>query len=82
MDFNNILEKYRKYSFSERGKGTRFERLMQTYLQTDPQYACKFKKVWLWNDFLGKCRFRLNMLRKDIPTLARIWGLVKFYRNI
>jgi len=52
--FNSILEKYRKVSFSERDKGTRFERLMQAYLQTDPQYANKFKKVWLWNEFFGK----------------------------
>ncbi|MCL2651705.1 MAG: hypothetical protein FWD60_11885, partial [Candidatus Azobacteroides sp.] len=52
--FNFILEKYRKVSFSERDKGARFERLMQAYLQTDPQYANKFKKVWLWNEFFGK----------------------------
>ncbi|MCL2650486.1 MAG: DEAD/DEAH box helicase family protein, partial [Candidatus Azobacteroides sp.] len=52
--FNSILEKYRKISFSERDKGARFERLMQAYLQTDPQYANKFKKVWLWNEFFGK----------------------------
>lgn len=54
MTFNKILEKYRKISFSEKDKGTRFERLMQAYLQTDPKYAYRFKKVWLWNDFPGK----------------------------
>ena len=52
--FTTILSKYRKISFSERDKGNRFERLMQAYLQTDPQYAYKFKKVWLWNEFPGK----------------------------
>jgi predicted helicase len=45
MNFNIILEKYRKISFSEKDKGERFERLMQAYLQTDPQYANQFKKV-------------------------------------
>ena len=54
MSFNNILSKYRKISFSERDKGARFERLMQAYLLTDPQYAYRFKKVWLWEEFPGK----------------------------
>lgn len=52
--FNSLLEKYRKISFSERDKGDRFERLMQAYLLTDPQYSSQFKKVWLWNEFPGK----------------------------
>ncbi|MDD4690145.1 MAG: DEAD/DEAH box helicase family protein, partial [Eubacteriales bacterium] len=54
MNFNALLDKYRKISFSEKDKGYRFERLMQTYLQTDPKYAYRFKKVWLWNDFPSK----------------------------
>lgn len=48
MKFQKILDKYRKISFSQSDKGTRFERLMQAYLMTDPKYAHKFKKVWLW----------------------------------
>jgi predicted helicase len=54
MSFDKILNKYRKYSFSEKDKGDRFERLMQAYLLTDPKYAYRFKKVWLWNEFPGK----------------------------
>lgn len=54
MSFNNVLEKYRKISFSQRDKGDRFERLMQAYLLTDPQYANKLKNVWLWTEFHGK----------------------------
>jgi predicted helicase len=54
MTFNQILDKYRKISFSEHDKGNRFERLMQTYLQTDPKYAYRFKNVWMWEDFHGK----------------------------
>lgn len=54
MSFLKILEKYRKISFSERDKGDRFERLMQAYLLTDPQYANQFKSVWLWNEFPAK----------------------------
>ena len=52
--FTAVLNKYRKISFSERDKGDRFERLMQTYLRTDPKYAYLFKRVWLWNEFPGK----------------------------
>ena len=54
MTFNTILSKYRKYSFSERDKGARFERLMQVWLLTDPLYQHRFKKVWLWHEFPGK----------------------------
>jgi predicted helicase len=54
MSFQRVLDKYRKISFSERDKGDRFERLMQAYLLTDPKYANQFKKVWLWNDFIGR----------------------------
>ena len=50
MDFNQLIEKYRSVSYSERNKGDRFERLMQAYLLTDPQYAHSLKKVWLWNE--------------------------------
>ena len=51
MTFKNILDKFRKYAFSERDKGDKFEKLMQAYLQTDPKYATFFSKVWLWNEF-------------------------------
>ncbi len=54
MSFQKILDKYRKISFTEKDKGTRFERLMQAYLKTDPKYAFKFKHVWLWEEFPAK----------------------------
>jgi predicted helicase len=56
MDFNKILEKYRKDAFSERDKGDRFERLMQAYLYTDPKYT-HLKKIWLWNEFPYRAEF-------------------------
>ncbi len=57
MQFDTVLEKYRKIAFSEKDKGARFERLMQAYLQTDPQYAYRFKHIWLWNEFPGRHDF-------------------------
>ena len=49
--FNLILEKIRKQAYSERDKGSKFERLMQRYLQTDPIYKDRFTDVWLWSEF-------------------------------
>ncbi|MDR3238643.1 MAG: restriction endonuclease, partial [Clostridiales bacterium] len=54
MTFNDILAKYRVIAFSERDKGTRFERLMRAYLMTDPKYTPTFKSVWLWEDFFAR----------------------------
>ena len=54
MSFNDILSRYRETSFSERDKGTRFERLMRVYLLTDPKYTTVFKNVWLWEDFFAR----------------------------
>ena len=70
MSFNKILEKYRKISFSERDKGDRFERLMQAYLLTDPKYAYKLKKVWLWSEFHGKSDLGGNDTGIDLVALT------------
>ncbi|MGG9964727.1 DEAD/DEAH box helicase [Ferruginibacter sp. SUN106] len=70
MSFNKILAKYRKISFSERDKGDRFERLMQAYLQTDPKYAYRFKKVWLWNEFPGRNDLGGNDTGIDLVALT------------
>ncbi|MDR1172932.1 MAG: DEAD/DEAH box helicase family protein [Bacteroidales bacterium] len=51
MNFNTILEQYRRETLTQREKGTRFERLMQLYLQTEPYYASRFNNVWMWDEF-------------------------------
>jgi predicted helicase len=68
--FNAILEKYRKISFSEKDKGERFERLIKAYLLTDPKYAYKFKKVWLWAEFPGKQDLGGNDTGIDLVALT------------
>jgi len=70
MSFNKVLEKYRKISFSERDKGDRFERLMKAYLLTDPKYAYKLKKVWLWNEFPAKADLGGNDTGIDLVALT------------
>jgi predicted helicase len=51
MDFSTVLKKIRGGAFSERDKGDKFERLIANWLLTDPRYASKFSKVWMWADF-------------------------------
>ncbi len=68
--FNTILTKYRKISFSEKDKGERFERLMKTYLLTDPNYAYKFKKVWLRAEFPGRNDLGGNDTGIDLVALT------------
>jgi len=57
MNFLSLLAKYRKDAFNERDKGDKFERLMQRYLLSTPEYSSKIKEVWMWNDFFGKQDF-------------------------
>lgn len=56
MDFKEILHIFRTESFTEREKGTKFERLMRSWLLTDPRYN-ELEKVWLWEDFPGRKDF-------------------------
>ena len=49
--FEQVLKKYRETSVSEKDKGYRFERLMQSFLKTYPLYADQFTHIWLWNEF-------------------------------
>ena len=56
MNFKDILHKFRTESFTEREKGTKFERLMRSWLLTDPRYN-ELEKVWLWEDFPGRKYF-------------------------
>ena len=56
MTFKEILKKFRTESFTEREKGTKFERLMQLWLKTDPRYN-DLRYVWLWEEFPGRKDF-------------------------
>lgn len=84
MLFNTILNKHRKISFSERDKGDRFERLMQSYLYTDPKYA-HLKKVWLWNEFPFRSDFGSHDIGIDLvaqTSEGEYWAVqCKAYRE-
>ncbi len=53
MTFRDILDKLRSEAFTEREKGAHFERLMRSWLLTDPRYS-QLTEVWLWEDFPSK----------------------------
>jgi predicted helicase len=57
VTFEQILQEFREKSFSESDKGGRFERLMQSFLKTLPEYAGLFKTIWLWNEFPSRGDF-------------------------
>jgi len=63
--FSHILTKYRTEAFSERHKGDKFERLMQTFLRTDSKYTNELVDVWLWNVFPFKDQFGGKDTGKD-----------------
>ena len=56
MNFKEILHKFRTESFTEKEKCTKFERLMRSWLLTDPRYN-ELEKVWLWEEFPGRKDF-------------------------
>lgn len=51
---DRVLARIRDLSESEHEKGQRFERLMLGFLRVAPQWATKFSRVWLWDDWPGR----------------------------
>ncbi len=49
--FDSIIDKYRVEENSKRELGTKFERLIQAYFNTDPMYAHLLDNVWLFDEF-------------------------------
>ena len=49
-----LLDKLYFSSANETDKGTKFERLTQSFLQTDPIWAAQFEKVWMWDQWPGR----------------------------
>lgn len=56
MTFIEILHKFRAESFTQKDKGTQFERLMRSWLLSDPRYS-NLTEVWMWEDFPSKKDF-------------------------
>ncbi|MBN6191207.1 DEAD/DEAH box helicase [Aneurinibacillus sp. BA2021] len=39
---------------NERDKGSKFERFLKSYLQTEPKYVDLFSDVWMWQEWPGR----------------------------
>jgi len=50
----SILDEFREMATSNRDLGDKFERLIATYLVTDPLYQDKYSDVWLWSEWPGR----------------------------
>ena len=51
MSVSEVLDSIRADATSERDKGDRFERLMQTAFRIDRTYRERFSDVWLWMEW-------------------------------
>ena len=77
MTFKEVLNKYRAISFTEKEKGTKFERLMRLWLLTDPRYE-RLTHVWMWNDFPSKSDFGGKDIGIDLVAkteLGEYWAI-------
>ncbi|MDP3952989.1 type ISP restriction/modification enzyme [Microbacterium sp.] len=64
---HDVLDQYRKVAFDEYDKGAYFERLIQAFLKTEPQYAALFDEVWLWSEYPA----RGNRVDTGVDLVAR-----------
>ena len=51
MKIVDVLRKVNELPISPREKGTFFEKVIAKYLLTDPEYANRLEKVWLWGEW-------------------------------
>jgi predicted helicase len=51
-----ILAQFRDDARHNRDMGDRFENLVVGYLERDPLYAERFRKVWLWSEWPGRAK--------------------------
>jgi predicted helicase len=53
-NLQGLLQQFRDRIKNNRDRGTAFERLIKSYLSTDPIYKARFKKVSLWSEWAHK----------------------------
>ena len=51
---HDILEEFRSEATSTRDLGDKFEKLIASYLTTDPIYKDRYSDVWLWSEWQGR----------------------------
>lgn len=51
VTIHEVLGDLRASALDERDKGDKFERLVQSFLRTDPEWTAKFDDVWTWTEW-------------------------------
>lgn len=78
----DLLDEMYHNAPSEREKGTRFERFLKTYLQTEPKYTDLFSDVWMWQEWPGRAGrpdTGIDLVAKDRYTGELTAIQAKFY---
>ena len=68
---NQLLEKYRSLSKTEREKGTYFERLAMAFLSSDPVQSEEFEQVWTWQVWAPENGFNAKDTGIDLVAKLR-----------
>lgn len=79
--FGRLLDSLYYGALDERDKGDKFERLMRSYLMTDPAWTSQFSHVWLWADYPdrnGRPDTGIDLVAEEV-TGARVAVQCKFY---
>jgi len=54
VTIHELLGELRASALDERDKGDKFERLIQAYLLSDPEWTARFSDVWMWSEWPGR----------------------------
>ncbi|MBH8607289.1 type ISP restriction/modification enzyme [Thermoactinomyces sp. CICC 10521] len=80
----DILNQLRQVARNTREQGDLFERLMVSFLQTDPQYKQLFSNVWRWMDWPsrnGRVDTGIDLVAKEVGS-GDTWAIqCKFYEH-
>jgi predicted helicase len=82
ITIHEILDELRASALDERDKGEKFERLMQGYFRTDPEWALQFSDVWMWSEWPdrgGKPDTGIDLVAKSRDTNELTAIQCKFY---
>lgn len=82
MAFDEVLDRLYFSATSEHDKGSKFEELLESYLQTEPKYADQFSKVWRWQHWpgrAGRVDTGIDLVAEDRYTGELVAIQAKFY---
>ena len=80
---HDVLRMIRETSVTNHERGSRFEKLMRSYLGIDPTWAEQFSRVWLWADWPGAAANKqdtgIDLVAQDRETGGFCAIQCKFY---